>query len=362
MKCLVTGASGFIGSNIVKELMKEGYQVKCLVRENSNLENLIGLDIEIVKGDIQNKESLLSAMNGCDFVFHAAALYTFWSRDKNDFYRTNVEGTKNVLDSALEKKIKRLVYTSTTATLGASKTNKPISESDSIEQEKKIDLWKVKDHYIRSKTIAEREVLKYSRDLDVVIVNPSAPLGWGDVKPTPTSLLVLKFLDGEVPFYTDVGLSFVYVKDVARGHILALKNGKSGERYILGGHNLSLTGFFKVLSEVTGLKKPAIRIPKKLLLVGIPFVGLLEFFSKITKKPPVITRSQLRSARYNFFYSSDKAKKELNYSISPLEIALNESVLFFLSDMKNKLRRKIVEKKIMEKETVDKLRRKSEND
>lgn len=328
-RCLVTGGTGFIGSNLVKALCEEGINVRCLVRKDSPRDNLEGLDVEFIEGDILDEASLSDAVKGCDFVFHAAALYAFWIPEPQDFYRVNVNGTLNVLRASKRAGISRVVYTSTAATVGATEGETPLNEEGGPGR---IDLWELGDHYTRSKILAESEVMRMAREgLDVVIVNPPAPIGWGDIKPTPTGLLILKFLNGEVPFYTDVMLCPVNVKDVARGHILALKKGRRGEKHILGGRNMRLSEIFSKLSEITGLPRPKIKFPRGLASSSGYIIGALsEAFTKVTKKTPLITRTQAKAARFNIIYSSEKAERELGYKISAVEDAMKDAVEYFL--------------------------------
>jgi len=349
MKCLVTGASGLVGSNIVRELVKKGYQPIALLRENSPKENIKDLEVEIRYGDIRDRDSLERAMEGCKVVFHTAALYSFWQRKSEIFYDINVRGTINVLESAKKKGVERVVYTSTTGAIGLSKDERPLDET-ALENPPPwyFDPWDIKDHYARSKILAQREVLKRAREekMDIVIVSPSAPIGWGDIKPTPTGLLILKFLNREIPIYSDVGLSLVNVKDVARGHILALEKGKSGEIYILGGHNVFVSEVFSMMSKITGLRTP-IKLPRKMSSYLGYIVGfILEMWAYLTGNPPLITRAQARASKLNLFYSSEKAKRELGYEISPLEEAIKDAIRYFvkMGKVKKKSLKKIMER------------------
>lgn len=346
MKCLITGANGFVGANVLRAVLEtKKYEPVALVRPNSNITNLEGLEIEIRYGDITDYDSLKKAMKGCKFVFHVAATYLFWSKNPQVFYETNVKGTVNVLQSARESGVERVVYTSTTGAIGLSKTSEPLDESALYNPPPYFfDPWNLGDHYSRSKILAQREVFKkINEGMDIVIVCPSAPIGWGDYKPTPTGLLILKFLNREIPFYSDVGFSFVNVKDVARGHVLALESGKKGEVYILGGHNVFLSQVFDILSEITKFRKP-IKFPRSVSSFLGQIIGfILELWANLTGNPPLITRAQAKASKLNLFYSSEKAKRDLGYVITPLEDALLDSVKYFLSRtmVKNKSAQKL---------------------
>ena len=345
MRCLVTGASGFVGSNLIRELVESGYTPVAFIRESSPTDNLKDVEVEIRYGDIRDEESLERAMNGCQVVFHTAALYSFWQRKTETFYEINVKGTINVLEAARKKGVERVVYTSTTGAIGLCKGEKPLDET-ALENPPPwyYDPWNIGDHYARSKILAQREVLKRAKEdkMDIVIASPSAPIGWGDIKPTPTGLLILKFLNREIPFYSDVGLCLVNVKDVAKGHILALEKGKTGEIYILGGHNVFLSDVFSLMSQMTGLRTP-IKLPRKISSFLGYIVGFfLEMWAYLTGRPPLITRAQAKASQLNLFYSSEKAKKELGYEISPLENAIEDAIKYFIG--KGKVKEKIAKK------------------
>lgn len=345
MKCLVTGANGFVGSNLVRELIEKNYEPIALVRKGGDIYNLKKGEIEIRYGDLLDSDSIEKAMEGCKVVFHTGALYSFWARDTTIFYQTNVGSTLKVIEIAKKKKIERIVYTSTTGAIGLSKNENPLDETALVNPPPwYYDAWNLKDHYARSKILAQREVIEKSskEGLDIVVVCPSAPIGWGDYKPTPTGLLILKFLNREIPFYADVGFSFANVKDVAQGHILALEKGKKGEIYILAGHNIKLSEFFSVISQITGLRKP-INLGKHVPAVLGYIVGfILEVWAKITGNPPLITRAQAKASFLNLYYSSKKAQDELGYRITPLEYAIKDAINYFIE-------RKMVKRRIAKK-------------
>ncbi len=339
MRCLVTGANGFVGSNLIHELIKSNkYEPVAFVRPGGDISNIKDLGVEIRYGDLRDEDSLEKALSGCNVVFHVGAVYLFWAKDTSIFYEVNVGGTTKVLEAARRKGVERVVYTSTTGAIGLSRDENPIDES-ALESPPPwfFNPWNLKDHYARSKILAQREVLKRAKEgMDIVVVCPSAPIGWGDYKPTPTGLLILKFLNREIPIYSDVGFSFVNVKDVARGHILALEKGKSGQVYIMGGHNKFLSEVFDIMSRLTGLKKP-LKLPRFLsCYIGYIVGAILELWAWITGRPPLITRAQARASMLNLFYSSEKAKTELGYEITPLDNAIKDAILFFLKSGKVK--------------------------
>ena len=256
MKALVTGATGFLGSNLIIELLKNGVEIRALVRPGSKTTNLKGLNVEIITGDLLDKASLDNAISGCDVLFHTAALYKLWTLRPNDFLKHNVDGTKNVLQAALEADVSRVVYTSTASVFGHWKGG-PIPNENA-----KCSITEAIDGYHQSKFIAEAEALNYcSKGLDLVIVNPTAPIGPYDIKPTPTGRILLDFINGRIPAYIDTGINVVDVRDVARGHILAFEKGKTGERHILGNRNLTLKELFKLIGDVVGMPPPKFRMP-----------------------------------------------------------------------------------------------------
>ncbi|NEQ88038.1 MAG: NAD-dependent epimerase/dehydratase family protein, partial [Moorea sp. SIO2I5] len=255
MKAFVTGGTGFIGAHVVRSLLEAGYSVRALVRPTSQLDNLQGLDIEVVIGDL-NDPSLSQLMQGCQVLFHVAAHYSLWQTDRDLLYRNNVEGTRNVLQSAGKAGIERTVYTSSVAAIGVGKPGEIVDETHQSPVEKLVG------DYKKSKFFAEREAIKAAESgQDVVIVNPSAPIGPMDIKPTPTGEIIVRFLQQKMPFYLDTGLNFIDVRDVAQGHLLALDRGKKGDRYILGNQNLSFKSLLEQLAEITGLSAPQKTVP-----------------------------------------------------------------------------------------------------
>ncbi len=322
MKTLVTGASGFIGSRLVKRLLQTGAQVKVLVRKESNLENLQGLSIELAYGDLRDYETLRSALEGCDALFHVAADYRLWVPNPDQLYKTNVEGTVNIMRASLEEGVKRVVYTSSVATLGLNPDASPANEDTPVSIRDMIG------HYKRSKFIAEekvREMVKKNR-LPAVIVNPSTPIGPGDIKPTPTGRIIIEAASGRMPAYVDTGLNIVHVDDVATGHILAFEKGRIGERYILGGENISLKRLLQEIARIMERPAPRIRLSPNLIL---PLAYIAEAIAKITRKEPFVTVDGVLMSKKKMFFSIDKARRELGYSARPAIEAIKDSIDWF---------------------------------
>ena len=256
MKVFVTGATGFIGASLVRELLKEGYRIRALARPNSDRRNLSGLDLEICEGDLRDRKSLEEGMKGCDILFHAAADYRLWTRKPAVMYEINVGGTRNILEAALSQGLSRVVYTSSVGTLGnpgngiAGDETTPVTLADMV------------GHYKKSKFLAEREAESFlKRGLPLVIVNPSTPVGMLDIKPTPTGRIIVDYLNRKMPAYLDTGLNIIDVEDCARGHVLAASKGRIGEKYILGNENLTRQRIFAMLEEITGLPAPRVKLP-----------------------------------------------------------------------------------------------------
>lgn len=320
MKALVTGASGFIGSNVVKALLDNGFQVRALVRENSTFTKEYGG--ELARGDVRDMESVRRAVRGCDVVFHVAALYTFWHRDPKVIYDINVQGTRNVLEASLEAVVQRVVYTSTVSTIAPPGPRQVSNEDDDAKPEHLVGPYK------RSKYQAEQEAMKlYENGLPLVVVNPTAPVGRGDVKPTPTGKMVLDFVRSRTPAYMETGLNIVDVEDVAQGHILAMQKGRSGQRYILGNQNMSLKEIFNVLAQVTGKRPPALKIPYWLALAAGYLDEVVE--GKMLRKEPRIPLEGVKIARHPMYVDCRKATTELSLPQTPAEEALAKAVKWF---------------------------------
>lgn len=322
MKAFVTGATGFVGSSVARLLVQKGFEVGILVRKKSNLANVEGLPLKIHYGDLRDKPSLERALKGYDYLFHVAADYRLWVPKPEEIYQNNVQGTKNIMEAAARTGIKRAVYTSSVATLGLNKDGSPATEDTPVSLQDMIG------HYKRSKFLAEEAVrtMAQNEEIDVVIVNPSTPVGPRDIKPTPTGRMILEAAQGKMPAYVDTGLNIVHVDDVANGHLLAFERGKSGRRYILGGQNMTLKQILETIALITGNKAPSIKLPHNLIL---PLAYLFEALSKITGREPLTTVDGVRLAKKKMFFSSARAEKELGYSHRPARIAIEDAVNWF---------------------------------
>ena len=327
MNCFVTGASGFIGANLVHELVTRGHQVKALLRPGSDLRGLAGTQFERVTGDVSEREKLVAAMRGCDWCFHVAASYHLWLRDYAPMYAANVEGTRNVLEAAAQAGCARIVYTSTVGCIGLPKAiNGEVTPTDETAMASEAQMT---NHYKRSKWQAEQVALELARKgAPVVIVNPSAPVGPRDVKPTPTGQVIVDFLRRAMPAYVDTGLNLVHVRDVAVGHILAAEKGRVGERYILGHAegNWTMKQALDVLAELTGLPAPKFRVPYALALLA---AYSTEAVSAFTGKPPKAPLAGVRMARYKMWFNPAKAIRELGLPQTPPRQALADAVAWF---------------------------------
>ncbi|MCP5468246.1 MAG: NAD-dependent epimerase/dehydratase family protein [Deltaproteobacteria bacterium] len=333
---LVTGATGFVGNAVARALIDEGKEVRVLSRKSSNRDLLKGLKAETFLGDLRHPQSLHHALEGCDELYHVAAQYTFYNPQPQEIYGSNVEGTRNILQAALDQKLKRVVYTSTVGTIGIPKDGSPGNENTTLTLEE------CQGHYKRSKFLAEQEAIQFAkRGLNVVIVNPSAPIGVRDIKPTPTGKLIVDFLNGKMPAFIDTGLNLVDVEDVAQGHLLAAKQGRAGERYILGNQNLSLKQILQILSGLTGLKAPRWKIPYS---VAWSAAQLSEALAKITQRAPAIELEAVLLGKKKMFFSANKAVKELNLPQTNVKIALKKAVDWYLENnyIKPKIKEKIL--------------------
>ena len=304
MTTLVTGATGFLGSAVARALLDAGHAVRVLTRPGADTRNIDGLDVERATGDLTDRPSLEKAARGCDTLFHVAADYRLWIPDPPTVYRTNVEGSRDLLRAAASAGATRIVYTSSVATLGLNADHSPADEETPVTEAAMIG------HYKRSKFLAEEAVRTLIRDEGVpaVIVNPSAPIGPRDIKPTPTGRIIVDFATGRMPAYVDTGLNVVHVDDCAAGHLQALAQGAIGERYILGGENMSLREILECLAHITGRRAPRIRLSHRLL---VPVAAAGETWARIAGGEPRLTRDSLRMARKMMFFSSAKAEREL---------------------------------------------------
>jgi len=321
MKALVTGATGFVGAAVVRALLKTGVDVRVIARPGSDSTNLRSLNVDNVLGDLRDKESLRQALAGCQHLYHVAAHYALWAKDPSIFYDINVAGTRNLLEAARDVGVERTVYCSTIGAIGL-----PPGGGLGME-ETPVSLEQMAGHYKRSKYLAEQEVHKLAKEgLPVVIVNPSAPVGEGDVKPTPTGQVILDFMKGRMPAYIETGMNIIDVDDVATGHLLAMEKGRQGERYILGSTNLLLREVFEILSKLTGLKAPALKLPRVAVL---PLAYLNHWFANLTGYPPRIPLEGVKMAKYKMHYDCSKAIRELGLPQHPPEVALGKAVRWF---------------------------------
>lgn len=322
MKTLITGASGFVGSAVLRKLVDAGHEVRALVRANSDRRNFSGLPVELFEGDLSDTGSLKKAVTGCDKLFHVAADYRLWIPDPENMYRVNVEATKNLARFAAEAGADRIIYTSSVAALGLTTDGTPADE------ETPVSLDKVVGHYKKSKYLAEQAVLKLVSEeaLPVIIVNPSTPIGPRDIKPTPTGRIIIDTLNRKMPAYVDTGLNVAHVDDVAQGHLLAYEKGGIGEKYILGGEDMTLKEILEEICVISNLKPPTIKLPHNLIL---PVAWFAEQWSRISGKEPVATVDSIRMARKKMFFSSSKAERQLGYRSRPARDAISDAIDWF---------------------------------
>ena len=322
MKTLVTGATGFLGSAIARELLKDGRKVRVLVRKDTYTENIDGLDLEIAYGDLRDKTSLHKALQGCDVLYHTAAYYSLWDKDKRLSHDINVEGTRNILQAAKDLGLRKTVYTSTVGCIGLLPNKEPSNE------ETPFNPATLCNDYKQSKYQAEQVAREFhQKGLPVVIVNPSTPVGPRDIKPTPTGKIIVDFLNRKMPAYLDTGLNLIDVTDCARGHILAEQKGIPGERYILGNRNMSLKEILLALEKITGLKAPVVQMP---YWVAFAAGWVCENLSDhLTGTPPAVPLAGVRMAKYFMYFDSSKAVRELGLPQNPIENALEEAVQWY---------------------------------
>ena len=324
MKAFVTGATGFLGSHVARALAGQGAELRLLVRPTSRTGNIDGLSAERVTGDLGDFDLLRRAMSGCELVFHVAADYRLWTREPQAMYRSNVEGTRAILKAAQEAGVRRVVYTSSVATMGFTGNGRPADEDFPVA------LGDMIGHYKRSKFLAEQVVLEAARaGQNVVLVNPTAPVGEQDIKPTPTGRIVLDFLKRKFPAYVDTGLNLVDVAEVARGHIAAAEKAQPGARYILGGENLTLKQILDKLAGLTGLPAPTVKLPYAVALMS----GAVDTFftGMLLRREPRVTLDAVRMGRKKMFASSAKAERELGWKVVPVEAALGRAAEWFKS-------------------------------
>jgi dihydroflavonol-4-reductase len=319
--CLVTGGTGFVGSAVARALLAAGHRVRALVRPDSDRRNLAGLCVDLVEGSLEDPQSLARAVGGCRYLFHVAADYRLWVPNPAAMFRTNIEGTRDLLTAAISAGIEKVVYTSSVATLGLVPEGSADEETRSSEDD-------MIGPYKRSKFLAEKVVQEFvaERGLPAVIVNPSTPVGPRDLKPTPTGRLILEAARGHMPGYVDTGLNIVHVDDVAAGHLAATEMGRIGERYILGGENMSLERILAEVAQLIGTRPPRVRVPYS---VAYPVAVGAELVAWVTGGEPFITIDGVRMARKRMYFSSAKACRELGYRPRPAGEAIADSVAWF---------------------------------
>src|SRR5438477_2544989 len=324
MKVLVTGATGFVGSHVAQALAAQGADLRLLVRPSSRMENIASLNAERVTGDLRDPDSLKRAMQDCEFVFHVAADYRLWVRDPQAMYRANVEGTRSILQAAQEAGVRRVVYTSTVATMGFTSNGQPCDEDSPVCLDDMIG------HYKRSKFMAEQAVLEAARaGANVILLNPTAPVGEQDIKPTPTGRIIVDFLNRKFPAYVDTGLNLVDVREVARAHLAATEKAKPAERYIIGGENLTLKQILDKLSAITGIPSPSRKVPHT---VALGFAACAELITgRLLGREPRATMDAVRMGRKKMFASSAKAESNLGYRVVPIDSALRRAVEWYKS-------------------------------
>jgi len=330
-KILLTGATGFVGSAVAHKLVAAGYKVRVLLRPTSARTNLANLDVELVEGDMRDEAAVGRAMNGMRYLFHVAADYRLWARDPDEIVRTNRDGTRIVMRSALQAGIERIVYTSSVATIrvATDRTARDCLAPDRLADEtSRLEACAAIGAYKRSKVVAERlveDMISHDR-LPAVIVHPSTPVGPRDVKPTPTGRIIVEAASGRIPGFVETGLNLVHVDDVAEGHIAALRNGQIGEHYILGGQNVSLACLLGEIAALSGRKPPRICIPRPFIY---PLAFAAQAMAHITRREPFVTLDGLRMSKQRMFFSSAKAERDLGYRARPYQEALVEALQWF---------------------------------
>jgi dihydroflavonol-4-reductase len=320
MITLVTGAAGFLGSHVTRQLVARGETVRVLMRASSTNRAIADLPLEYVTGDLRDAASLDRAMAGVKRVFHVAADYRLWAKRSQDIYDSNVGGTKNLLNAAKRAGVEQLIYTSTVATLAVDRSELPNERTDARLEE-------MVGHYKRSKWLAEKEALDASKaGLPVIVAMPTTPVGPWDWKPTPTGKIILDFLNGKMPGYVETGLNFVGVEECAAGHLLVAEKGKLGERYLLGGENLTLKGMLDILAKLTGLPAPSLKIPHGLAL-GVAYAETA--FSRLIRREPQIPIEGVKIAQHMMFVDCSRAQKELGFQPGPVAAALDRAIRWY---------------------------------
>ncbi len=321
MKKLVTGATGFIGGTIVRELLKRGEEVRVLIRKNSDTRNIAGLNVELAYGDIRDGDSVKAALKGCDIFYQTAAHFAHWVPDKQLQYDINVNGTRIALTAALEVGVEKVVYTSSNVSIGAHGVEPLATE------EAEYNLQDTGDHYSKTKYLGELEAKKLAdKGLHVVIVNPTMVVGVRDIKPTPSGKMIIDIANEAMPGYIDGGTNVIDVEDVAIGHILAAQKGRPGQRYLFGNQNITVSDYFKLIADVAGVKAPRRKIPYPLAIAIGRLSGMVSF---VTKKPPVVVTSEVKIGQKCEFYNSSKAIKELGLPQTPIRRSVEKALNWF---------------------------------
>lgn len=322
MKCLVTGATGFVGSHLVRLLLEQGWTVVCLVRPSSSRKNIENLPVIVFPGDLRDPDSLKEAVDDCTVVFHCAADYRLWCPDPGEMLASNVEGTDHLLRACWDKRVDRVVYTSTVGCLGLDPEGGVADETTPVNPRQLVGPYK------QSKYQAEQKALQWAeKSLPVVIVNPSTPVGERDIKPTPTGKIIVDFLRGRMFGFVDTGMNLVDVRDVAKGHLLAAESGRVGEKYILGNANLTLKEIFDMLAEITGMASPKLRVPHA---IALAYAGLENFWAiRLRGREPEVPLDAVRMARHKMWFDASKAVRELGMPQGPVREALKRAVTWF---------------------------------
>jgi dihydroflavonol-4-reductase len=324
VRVFITGATGFVGGHVARQYAAEGASLRLLTRQTSRLDSLTGIDAEMVKGDLREPENLRSALTGCDALIHVAADYRLWVRDPEQMYAANVDGTRELLKLAREVGIQRVVYTSSVATMGFK------ADGTIVNEETPVALADMIGHYKRSKFLGEQEAIQAAKARQhVMILNPTTPIGPGDAKPTPTGRIIVDFLNRKFPAYVDTGLNLVDVTEVARMHMVALERGTPGERYILGGENLTLKQILDRMSAITGLPSPKRRVPHAVAMTFALFDETIT--GKLRGKEPRATVEAVRMGKKMMFASSAKAERELGFQVLPVYPALRAAIDWFVA-------------------------------